>query len=224
MEKMPYRAEMPMPSVVPQPPRRRDERLAQGLPVLTGNQVTLRELRASDAPSLFAMLTTEEVSRFISPPPTTVEGFERFIAWADRQQRRRCVRLLRGDARGFDTAIGIFQVRRTRAGVRHGGVGIRDRLGVLGHRRVSGRRGACHGVRVRDPRRAPARGARRGAERPRQRRAAERLAPCRKACSGKSFLRNGEYLDQALYTIVADDWFASRRGSKEVARGAHVVH
>ena len=53
----------------------------QALPVLTGTLVTLRELRLSDAPSLLAMLSTEEVSRFISPPPTTVEGFERFIAW-----------------------------------------------------------------------------------------------------------------------------------------------
>jgi RimJ/RimL family protein N-acetyltransferase len=46
------------------------------LPVLTARGITLRELRLEDAPSLFAMLTTEEVSRFISPPPTTVEGRE----------------------------------------------------------------------------------------------------------------------------------------------------
>ena len=50
--------------------------------MLAGTKVTLRELEVSDAPSLFAMLTPEEVSRFISPPPTTVEGFERFITWA----------------------------------------------------------------------------------------------------------------------------------------------
>src|SRR5207237_990708 len=56
------------------------------LPLLAGATVTLRELKASDAPSLFALLTTEEVSRFISPPPNTVEGFERFIAWTLRQR------------------------------------------------------------------------------------------------------------------------------------------
>jgi len=56
----------------------------QALPVLTGSMVTLRELRISDATSLLAMLSTEEVARFISPPPTTVEGFERFIAWTQR--------------------------------------------------------------------------------------------------------------------------------------------
>ncbi len=30
---------------------------------------------------------TVEVSRFISPPPTTVEGFERFILWAQRERQ-----------------------------------------------------------------------------------------------------------------------------------------
>src|SRR5436305_7757067 len=40
----------------------------------------------SDAPSLFALLTTEEVARFISPPPSSIEGFERFIQWAARQR------------------------------------------------------------------------------------------------------------------------------------------
>ena len=91
MEKMPYRSEL---DVVPvtMPAQVVDRSVSDivttdwktGLPVLTGAQVVLRELRASDATSLFALLTTEEVSRFISPPPTTVEGFERFIGWADR--------------------------------------------------------------------------------------------------------------------------------------------
>ena len=59
----------------------------QGLPQLRGQRLTLRELRIEDAPSLLAMLTTEEVARFISPPPTTVEGFERFIAWTHHERR-----------------------------------------------------------------------------------------------------------------------------------------
>ena len=49
------------------------------------------------------MLTTEEVARFISPPPTTVEGFERFIAWTHRAARGRQLRLLRGHARRDST-------------------------------------------------------------------------------------------------------------------------
>src|SRR6185295_858704 len=57
-----------------------------GLPTLTGSLVTLRELEIADAPALFAALTTDEVTRFMSPPPTSVEGFERFIAWTQRQR------------------------------------------------------------------------------------------------------------------------------------------
>jgi ribosomal-protein-alanine N-acetyltransferase len=82
-----------------------------GLPLLAGAGVTLRELRASDARALFAMLTTEEVSRFISPPPTTVEGFERFIAWTIRQRiagEYVCFGIVPD---GSDSAIGLIQIR-----------------------------------------------------------------------------------------------------------------
>ena len=75
--------------------------------------MVLRELRASDAASLFALLTTEEVSRFISPPPSTVEGFERFIAWTLRQRVAGTYACFAVTVAGFDTAIGIFQVRET---------------------------------------------------------------------------------------------------------------
>src|SRR3954471_18357634 len=120
MEKMPYRDEvglavMPMDSVPStEPVTRHDWR--QQLPVLTGKHVTLRELRASDAVSLFAMLTTAEVSRFISPPPTTVEGFERFIAWTQRQRAAGTYACFAVTVEGFDTAIGIFQVREFEPG------------------------------------------------------------------------------------------------------------
>ncbi len=78
--------------------------------------MTLRELRASDAPSLFALLTTEEVTRFISPPPTTVEGFEKFIAWTIRQRTAGTYACFAVTLKGYDTAIGIFQMRETEPG------------------------------------------------------------------------------------------------------------
>src|SRR5205085_7536148 len=119
MEKMPYRSELDvMPAVAPMSvyqPRvgnavSSDWR--EHLPMLTGSQVVLRELRASDAASLFALLTTEEVSRFISPPPSSVEGFERFIAWTHRQRAAGSYACFAVTLKGFDTAIGIFQVRQ----------------------------------------------------------------------------------------------------------------
>ena len=86
MEQMPYRAEFDTLTT----PRVETPIVSSdwqsGLPVLCGTRVVLRELRVSDAASLFAMLTTEEVTRFISPPPSTVEGFERFIQWTLRQR------------------------------------------------------------------------------------------------------------------------------------------
>ena len=81
------------------------------LPLLAGDGVTLRELRPSDAPTLFALLTTEEVSRFISPPPTTVEGFERFIAWTIRQRMAGEYVAFGIVPSGGDAAIGLIQIR-----------------------------------------------------------------------------------------------------------------
>src|SRR5687767_10732669 len=88
----------------------------QALPVLTGSLVTLRELRISDATSLLAMLSTEEVARFISPPPTTVEGFERFIAWTHRERAAGNYACFAVVPHGMDTAVGIFQVRQLEPG------------------------------------------------------------------------------------------------------------
>jgi RimJ/RimL family protein N-acetyltransferase len=92
METMPYREELAMELVewgTPGPagiPAAVTSDWRHGLPVLTGAGVTLRELRPADAASLFALLTTEEVARFISPPPSTVEAFGQFIGWAQRQR------------------------------------------------------------------------------------------------------------------------------------------
>src|SRR5262249_46273214 len=88
----------------------------RSLPVLAGQTVTLRELRLSDAPSLLAMLATEEVARFISPPPTTVDGFERFIAWTHRERAAGNYVCFGVVPQGMDTAIGIFQVRQLEPG------------------------------------------------------------------------------------------------------------
>ena len=83
----------------------------KGLPVLEGRGITLRELRMSDAKALLALLTTEEVTRFISPPPTTVEGFEKFIAWTHRQRAAGLDASFAIVPRGSDTVVGLFQIR-----------------------------------------------------------------------------------------------------------------
>src|SRR5882724_7019757 len=68
MEKMPYQERSGEDTIVsttalalPSPEATSDWR--NGLPALAGTQVTLRELRVSDAPSLFLALATDEVTR-----------------------------------------------------------------------------------------------------------------------------------------------------------------
>src|SRR5205823_3113852 len=56
------------------------------LPTLTGSRVMLRPMRMADAHSLFTMLSGEDVTRFISPPPPTVDGFERFVIATNRER------------------------------------------------------------------------------------------------------------------------------------------
>lgn len=113
MEAMPFRAELGEAATLERQNRSQvvssDWRAA--LPVLHAAGVTLRQLRTRDAAPLLAMLTTEEVTRFISPPPTTVEGFERFIAWTLRQQaagKYVCFGIV---PRGHEAAVGLIQVR-----------------------------------------------------------------------------------------------------------------
>src|SRR5258706_9095986 len=116
MERMPYRDEPQKVAAMPtaQPVVSTDWK--QGLPTLRGQQVVLRQLRPSDAASLFALLTTEEVSRFISPPPSSVDGFERFIDWTLRQRSAGAYACFAVTIDATDTAIGIFQLRQLEPG------------------------------------------------------------------------------------------------------------
>lgn len=81
------------------------------LPVLQSAGVTLRELRVTDAPSLLATLATDEVARFVSPPPTAVTGFERFIAWTHMMRREGYYACFAVVPRGVDRAVGLLQLK-----------------------------------------------------------------------------------------------------------------
>jgi ribosomal-protein-alanine N-acetyltransferase len=180
-----------------------------GLPVLSGKRVTLREMRASDAASLFAMLTTEEVSRFISPPPTTVEGFERFIAWTLRQRAAGVYACFAVTLSGFDTAIGIFQVRESEPGfgTAEWGFAIGSPFwgtGVFqdGAELVLGFAFNTLVVHRLEARAAVLNGRGNGA--------LLKMGAVQEGVLRKSFQRNGRFLDQVLYAIIEDDYRASR--------------
>jgi RimJ/RimL family protein N-acetyltransferase len=221
MEKMPYRQKLDDTQVLQQPlaPTVTSQQpLAQvvtsdwqqQLPVLTGQQVVLRELQTSDATSLFTLLTTQEVARFISPPPSTVEGFERFIAWTLRQRTAGTYACFALTLKGFNTAIGIFQVREmeTGFGTAEWGFAIGSPFwgtGVFeeGARLVLEFAFETLGVHRLEARATVKNGRGTGALR--------KVGAVPEGVLRKSFLRDGEYLDQVLYAIVEDDWRASRR-------------
>jgi [ribosomal protein S5]-alanine N-acetyltransferase len=88
----------------------------QGLPVLHGKTVTLREPRLSDAAAFYARLTTPAVARYISTPPNSPVGFERFIAWVQHERtlgRHACLALI---PLGESEPVGLIQVRQLEAG------------------------------------------------------------------------------------------------------------
>src|SRR4051812_11764055 len=81
------------------------------LPELEGRRITLREPRVSDAPCLYAVLATDDVARFISPPPPTVEGFERYVAWSQRQREAGQYVCFAIVPRNSDLPIGLMHIR-----------------------------------------------------------------------------------------------------------------
>jgi len=212
MEKMPFRdaeVAMDVQSVMTAATSTTASDWRQALPVLAGSMVTLRELRLSDAPSLLTMLSTEEVARFISPPPTTVEGFERFIAWTHRERAAGNYVCFAVVPHGMDCAIGIFQVRQLEPGfaTAEWGFAIGSAFwgtGVFldGARLVVNFAFDTIGTHRLEARAAVANGRGNGALR--------KVGATQEGVLRKSFLRNGEYLDQTLWTILDEDWRRSK--------------
>ena len=181
----------------------------QALPVLTGSMATLRELRLSDATSLLAMLSTEEVARFISPPPTTVEGFERFIAWTHRERAAGNYACFAVVPHGMDTAVGIFQVRQLEPGfgTAEWGFALGSAFWGTGMFMDGARMVIDFAFDTIKTHRLEARAAILNG---RGNGALRKIGAMQEGILRKSFLRNGEYLDQALWTILDEDWKSHR--------------
>lgn len=179
------------------------------LPVLCDGRVTLRDLRPSDATSLFAMLTSEEVLRFISPPPPDVRGFERFIQWAlaERQAGRyACFAVVPA---GYDVAVGIVQVRQLDPsfstaewgaclGSQFWGTGLFTAAArllldfvfdIVGSHRLEARAAVQNG---------------------RGNGGMRKLGAVQEGVLRRSLWCRGQYHDQILWSILAEDWRQSR--------------
>jgi ribosomal-protein-alanine N-acetyltransferase len=176
----------------------------QALPVLEGRSITLRELRRSDAVTLFSMLATEEVARFISPPPSTIDGFERFIEWTHREREAGNYVCFGIVPNGMDTAVGIIQVRKSEPGFSTAEWGFA--LGSPFWGRGLFTEGAelvldfafdVIGVHRLEARAAVRNGRGNGA--------LKKIGALQEGILRRSLLRNGEYLDQVLWAIIDSD-------------------
>ena len=174
------------------------------LPVLAGRSLTLRELRLSDAPALLAMVSSQEVARFISPPPSTIAGYERFIEWAQQERAAGNYMCFGIVPDGMDSAVGLFQIHQTEPefataewGFALGSAYWGRGLFMEGARLVLDF--AFDTVRVHrlEARAAVPNGRANGALR--------KVGAIQEGILRRSLLRGGEYLDQVLWAIIDSD-------------------
>jgi len=213
MEKFPFRPELHSPETMAAPASATGAPDAavttsdwcQALPVLAGDRVVLRELRTEDAPALLAMLSCDEVARFISPPPTTVEGFERFIEWTHRERENGNYVCFAVVPAGLTTPVGLFQVRSLEPGFGNAewgfalgsafwGTGVFVDAAAL----VADFTFAVIGANRLEARAATGNGRGNGALR--------KIGAVQEGVLRRSFLRGGEYHDQVMWSILAEDW------------------
>lgn len=83
----------------------------EGLPLMVSAQVMLRELRRSDAAALLRLAHAPDVERHTWPGPATLEAFERYIEWTWTSRadgRYTCFAVV---PQGQTAPAGLFELR-----------------------------------------------------------------------------------------------------------------
>jgi ribosomal-protein-alanine N-acetyltransferase len=181
----------------------------RALPVLHGDIVTLREPRVSDASALLSMVSNEEVSRFMSTPPSSIDAFEQFIAWTHREREAGNFICYAVVPHGTDRPVGIFQIHRLDANFEtaewgfaigssfwHSGVYgdaaalvLEFAFNIVGARRLEARAAVANG---------------RGTG------ALRKVGATCESVLQASLEKDGQYFDQGLWTILDRDWRRTR--------------
>ena len=181
----------------------------KGLPIFKGKRMMLRELVKSDATTLLTMLASEEVAKFISPPPTTPEGFEKFIAWAIRGREAGNQMMFGIVPEGFDHAVGLVQIRAIapRFSVAEWGFAIGSPFWGTGLFLASAKTAVDFAFQHTDVNRLEARAV---VQNGRGNGALRKMGAVQEGVLRGSLLRDGKHLDQIMWSIVARDWFQAK--------------
>lgn len=180
-----------------------------GLPVLKGRKMMLRELVKSDALSLLSMLSTEEVAKFISPPPTTPQGFEKFIQWAIRERQAGNQFTFGMVPEGCDHAVGLVQVRAIapKFSVAEWGFAVGSPFWGTGLFLASARMSLDFAFQNTAVNRLEARAV---VQNGRGNGALRKLGAVQEGVLRGSLLKDGKYLDQIMWSIISQDWFQAK--------------
>lgn len=175
------------------------------VPTICAPRTTLRALQPTDAESLFSLLTTEPVGQFLLPPPSSVERFGRFIEWTHRQQesgRHLCFGIVPS---GHDTAVGLIQVRRETldCSTAEWGFALSERFWGTGLFVASAHLALTFLFETAGVHRLEARTV---VGNDRASGVLQKLGATREGVLRHGFRRNGEYFDQILWSMLADDW------------------
>jgi ribosomal-protein-alanine N-acetyltransferase len=191
----------------------------RSLPTLSGHRVTLRQIELTDAAALLDTMTSDQVARFISPPPAAIDGFARFIERMRHEQQRGTYVCFAVVPAGESTPVGLFQVRELEPGFQgaewgfalsapYWGTGLfveaaslvaTFAFDVLGAARLEARAAVCNG---------------------RGNGALRKLGAVQEAILRRAFFCRGEYLDLALWSILAADWRRTR-ARRQARVGVH---
>jgi RimJ/RimL family protein N-acetyltransferase len=185
--------------------------LGDVLPVLRDRHVTVRELRSGDAATLLAHISSPEVLRHIAPSPTTMEGFTTFIRWTHAQRRRRLHAAFGLVPPGMARPVGILQFWPVELdwstaewgfviGQQYWGTGLFER----GARLTLDYAFDTLGVMRMEARSADVNDRGNGALR--------KLGAIREGTLRGAFRQGDRVGDHVLWSILAEEWRAARRG------------
>lgn len=199
----------PTPAAAPSLPAQYPLSWRHALPVLTGPRVSLRELVPDDAPELVEVLASPEVARYMSAPPDRPERLAAFADWSRRERvagRYAAFAIVPHDS---GQIAGVVQLRVLDE-ESHGaewGIALGPAFWGGGLFKDTGRLLAGFAFEVIGVHRLEARVALGNA---RAMAAMQKLGAVREGVLRQSLVTaDGTHHDQALWSLLADDWRAS---------------